>query len=145
MATPPPPHPVDPEQVPPSAEPAAPVAPFEYGAPVVPVAPAKKGGKVSKAVRVGVLIAVAVVVKLGFSLFLSDSPVHAMPGDCVQVTGSETDPEVSTKDCADKDANYKVVKVVNDTFDVNVCGPESDALAQQLGSDKFVLCLGPVK
>ncbi|MBT2404501.1 MULTISPECIES: hypothetical protein [unclassified Streptomyces] len=130
MATPPPPHPADPQQVPPPAEPAA---------------PAKKGGKGMKVLRVVVLIVAAVVVKLGISYFFN-SPVHAEAGDCVQVTGSENDPKVSTKECGDKDANFKVVKVVENTFDVNVCGETGEAaLAQQWDQEKFVLCLAPVK
>nr|WSX51535.1 hypothetical protein OG409_22910 [Streptomyces sp. NBC_00974] len=130
MATPPPPHPVDPQQFPPTVE---------------AVAPAQKGGKGKKVLRVVALLVVAVVVKFGISYFFN-SPVHAKAGDCVQVTGSDTNPKVSTKDCADKDANYKVVKVVDDTFDVNACGQVTEAaLAQQWDEEKFVLCLGPVK
>lgn len=133
MATPPPSHPVDPQQVPPHAEPVE---------PIVSVAPEKKGGKGKQVLRVLALIVLLVVVKVGFSTFLSDEPVHAKSGDCVQVTGSDTDPKVSTKDCTDKDANYKVVKVVDDTFDVEACAGTGDAaLAQQLNSDKFVLCM----
>ncbi|MGW6710430.1 LppU/SCO3897 family protein [Streptomyces sp. NPDC054956] len=134
MATPPPPNPVDPQQGVPPVEPVAPVPPAE---------PAKKGGKGAKVLRVVVGIVVLVVVKLAFSYFTG--PVHAEAGECIQVTGSENDPKVSTKDCTDKDANYKVVKVIDDTFDVNACGTASEAaLAQQLGSDKFVLCMNPV-
>ncbi|MFD9307788.1 hypothetical protein ACFWCB_34800 [Streptomyces sp. NPDC060048] len=130
MATPPPPHPVDPQQVPPPVD----FAPS-----------AKKGGKGMKILRVLALIVVAVVVKVGISYFFN-SPVHAEAGDCVQVTGSETDPTVSTKECGDKDANYKVVKVVDNTFDVNACGEISEAaLAQQWEQEKFVLCMNPVK
>ncbi|MET9464821.1 hypothetical protein ABZY44_08340 [Streptomyces sp. NPDC006544] len=133
MATPPPPHPVDPQPFPQPAEGAA------------PAAPAQKGGKGKKVLRVVALLVVAVAVKFGISYFFN-APVHAKAGDCVQVTGSDTDPKVSTKDCGDKDANYKVVKVVDDTFDVNACGEVTEAaLAQQWEEEKFVLCLGPVK
>lgn len=129
MATPPPSHPVDPQQVP----------------PVETAAPAQKGGKGKKVLMVVALIVVAIAVKLGIS-YAFDAPVHAKAGDCVQVTGSETDPKVSTKGCDDKDANYKVIKVVDDTFDVNACGQTGEAaLAQQWEQEKFVLCLGPVK
>ncbi|MBT2468589.1 hypothetical protein J7E97_12045, partial [Streptomyces sp. ISL-66] len=128
MATPPPPHPVDPQQVP----------------PVETAAPAQKGGKGKKILRVAALIVLAVVVKVGISYFFN-APVHAEAGDCVSVTGSDTDPKVSTKKCDDKDANYKVIKVIDDSFDVNACGQVGEAaLAQQWEQEKFVLCLGPV-
>ncbi|MGW2303675.1 LppU/SCO3897 family protein [Streptomyces sp. NPDC001809] len=39
---------------------------------------------------------------------------------------------------------FKVVKVIDDTYDVNKCGTELAALAQELNSDKFVLCLEEV-
>ncbi|MCY0934716.1 LppU/SCO3897 family protein [Streptomyces sp. H34-S4] len=72
--------------------------------------------------------------------------MHAKTGYCVQVTGSETGPKVSTKGCGDKDANFKVTKVIDDTFDVQACGEIGEAaLAQQWDEGKFVLCLGPVK
>jgi hypothetical protein len=57
------------------------------------------------------------------------------------VTGSENNPEVSTKECGDKDANYKVIKVIDGTFDTNACTETDAALAQQYDEDKFVLCL----
>ncbi|MCK8680097.1 LppU/SCO3897 family protein [Streptomyces lichenis] len=104
-----------------------------------------KGGKGKKFLRVVALIVVAIAVKFGIS-YMFNSPVHAEAGDCVRVTGSENNPEVDTKDCSDKDANYKVVKVVDDTFDTNSCGTVGQAaLAQQWDAEKFVLCLDPVK
>ncbi|MGW4854994.1 LppU/SCO3897 family protein [Streptomyces sp. NPDC004288] len=39
---------------------------------------------------------------------------------------------------------FKVVKVIDGTFDLAKCGTELSALAQQLDSDKFVLCLEEV-
>lgn len=129
MATPPPAFAPDPQQVPPPVAPATPV----------------KSGKGKKVLKVIALLVAAVIVKFGISYFFN-SPVHAEAGDCVQVTGSDTDPDVSTKDCGDKDANYKVVKVVDDTFDVKACGSSGEAaLAQQWEQEKFVLCLAPVK
>lgn len=139
MATPPSPHPVDPSQVPPFVEPAAPAAPVE------PAEPAKKGGKGKKILRLLALVVVAIVVKVGISYFFN-APVRAEAGDCVSVTGSDTDPKVSTKDCGDKDANYKVIKVVDNTFDTNACGEVGEAaLAQQWEQEKFVLCLNSIK
>lgn len=132
MATPPPPH--TPEQ------------PAAFGEPVAPAEPAKKkGGMGKKVLRIVALIVVAIMVKLGISYFFN-SPVHAEAGDCVSVTGSDTDPKVKTKECGDKDANYKVVKVVENTFDTNACGATGEAaLAQQWDQEKFVLCLDPIK
>ncbi|MFF0560662.1 hypothetical protein [Streptomyces sp. NPDC004266] len=121
--------------------PSAPFAPEQQ-----PAAPAKKGSAVLKKVG-GVIVAivVAVAVKLGLPHLTGDAPVHAEAGECVTVTGPDNDPKVDTVDCSSgKPDLFKVVKVVDDTFDVNKCGEELSALAQQLGSDKFVLCLDEV-
>ncbi|MFE0273759.1 hypothetical protein ACFWZY_16810 [Streptomyces sp. NPDC058992] len=117
--------------------------PIPGAAPAPAPAPAKKS-KVKKFLGVVALIVVAVVVKLGLG-YVFNAPVRAEAGDCVKVTGEENDPEVETKGCDDKDANYKVVKVVENTFDVNACTVGEAALAQQWDADKFVLCLDPVK
>ncbi|MEU9090127.1 hypothetical protein ACIOEW_00465 [Streptomyces sp. NPDC087901] len=98
-----------------------------------------------KLLGVVVMIVVAVVVKLGIGYISSDSPVHAEVGDCVKVTGAENSPDVETKGCEDSDANYKVVKVIEDTFDTNSCTVGEAALAQEWDAEKFVLCLDPVK
>ncbi|MFK0228263.1 hypothetical protein ACIQUL_21105 [Streptomyces sp. NPDC090303] len=111
-----------------------------------PAAPAKKGGALLKKVGgVVVAIVVALAVKLGLPYLTGDAPVHAKAGECVTVTGPDNDPKVDTVDCSSGKADlFKVVKVVDDTFDVNTCGEQLSALAQQLDSDKFVLCLEEV-
>ncbi|MEE1816599.1 LppU/SCO3897 family protein [Streptomyces sp. NPDC004288] len=111
-----------------------------------PAAPAKKGGALLKKVGgVVVAIVVALAVKLGLPYLTGDAPVHAKAGECVTVTGPDNDPKVDTVDCSSGKADlFKVVKVVDDTFDVNKCGEQLSALAQQLDSDKFVLCLEEV-
>ncbi|MFF3415447.1 hypothetical protein ACFYW9_12205 [Streptomyces sp. NPDC002698] len=119
-----------------------PEQPVPGAAPAAP-APARES-KLKKVLGVVVLIVVAVVVKLGIG-YVFDSPVRAEVGDCVKVTGAENDPDVETKSCDDKDANYKVLKVVENTFDTNACTVGEAALAQQWDADKFVLCLDPVK
>ncbi|MEU6620757.1 hypothetical protein ABZ926_08215 [Streptomyces litmocidini] len=120
-----------------------PPAPF---APEQPAAPAKKGSALLK--KIGgfvVVLIVGVAVKLGLPHLTGDAPVHAEAGECVTVSGPENDPKADTADCSSgKPDLYKVVKVVDNTFDVNKCGDELSALAQQLGSDKFVLCLDEV-
>ncbi|MEU4132747.1 LppU/SCO3897 family protein [Streptomyces wuyuanensis] len=129
----------------PSAAPQEPQ--FPEGQPIPGAAPAPapaKKSKLKKFFGVVALIVVAVVVKLGIG-YVFNSPVRAEAGDCVKVTGEENNPEVETKGCDDKDANYKVVKVVENTFDVNACTVGEAALAQQWDADKFVLCLDPVK
>ncbi|MFK0215267.1 hypothetical protein [Streptomyces sp. NPDC090298] len=111
-----------------------------------PAAPAKKGGALLKKVG-GVVVAIvlALAVKLGLPYLTGDAPVHAKAGECVTVTGPDNDPKVDTVDCSSGKADlFKVVKVVDDTFDVNKCGEQLSALAQQLDSDKFVLCLEEV-
>ncbi|MET7855669.1 hypothetical protein ABZS81_00270 [Streptomyces sp. NPDC005318] len=117
--------------------------PVPGAAPAPVTAPAKKS-KLKNFLRVVVLIVVAVVVKLGIG-YVFDSPVRAEVGNCVKVTGAENNPDVETKGCDDTDANYKVVKIVENTFDVNACTVGEAALAQQWDADKFVLCLDPVK
>ncbi|MEU2078240.1 hypothetical protein [Streptomyces sp. NPDC013489] len=119
-----------------------PPAPFTPEQP----APAKKGSHILKKVG-GVVLAIALAlgVKLGLPYLTGDAPVHAKAGECVTVTGPDNDPKVDTTDCSSGKADlYKVVKVIDDTFDVNQCGAELSALAQQLESDKFVLCLEEV-
>ncbi|MDV9193383.1 hypothetical protein R6L23_35125 [Streptomyces sp. SR27] len=120
-----------------------PSAPFT---PEQPAAPAKKGSALLKKVGgVVVAIIVAVAVKLGLPYLTGDAPVHAKAGECVTVTGPDNDPKVDTTDCSSGKADlFKVVKVIDNTFDVNQCGDKLSALAQQLDSDKFVLCLEEV-
>ncbi|MFB7588240.1 hypothetical protein [Streptomyces sp. NPDC056169] len=129
-----PPAPFTPEQ-----QPAA------FGAPEAPAAPSK-GKKILKKVG-GVLVAIVAVLawKLGVPYLTGEAPVHAEAGECVTVTGPDNDPKVDTVDCGSGKADmFKVAKVIDDTFDVNACGEGFAALAQQLESDKFVLCMTPV-
>ncbi|MCD0485355.1 hypothetical protein LO771_23945 [Streptacidiphilus sp. ASG 303] len=122
------------EQVPPAApagfHPAPPASAAE-----------KKGGKGKKIL--GIIAAAVVIGGIKFGLgYALNNPVHAKAGDCVSVTGSENDPDVSLLDCGDGKANYKVAKVVDNTFDTDRCGDGyAAALAQQWDDDKFVLCL----
>ncbi|GGV02576.1 hypothetical protein GCM10010275_47050 [Streptomyces litmocidini] len=121
--------------------PSAPFAPEQQ-----PAAPAKKGGAFLK--KVGgfvVLLVVGLAVKLGIPYLTGDAPVHAKAGECVTVTGPENDPKADTADCSSgKPDLFKVVKVVDNTFDLNACGDKYSALAQQWDADKFVLCLDEV-
>ncbi|WP_175409523.1 hypothetical protein [Streptomyces sp. TRM64462] len=114
--------------------------------PAAPAEPAKKKSIGKKILGVLALIVVAVVVKVVLP-YVFTGPTHAEAGDCVQVTGPDNAPEVETKECSEGGPDlYKVVKVVDDTFDVDRCGAAGEsALAQQWNSEKFVLCLDPVK
>lgn len=129
--------------------PSAPLTPEQqpaaFGAPEAPQAPSK-GKQILKKVG-AVLVAIVAVLawKFGVPYLTGEAPVHAKAGECVTVTGPDNDPKVDTVDCAAGKADtFKVVKVVEDTFDVNKCGTELSALAQQLESIKFVLCLEEV-
>ncbi|MCX4721776.1 LppU/SCO3897 family protein [Streptomyces virginiae] len=137
MAT--PPAPQTPEQ---------PAAPGTSDVPVAPSEPAKKKGTLGKKI-LGVVVAIAVVLfwRLGLPYLTGEAPVHAEAGDCVVVTGPENAPKVESKGCTEKVADlYKVVKVVDNTFDLDKCQGVADvALAQQFDADKFVLCMNPVK
>ncbi|MFD0150173.1 LppU/SCO3897 family protein [Streptomyces sp. NPDC055721] len=119
--------------------------PAAFGAPEAPQAPSK-GKQILKKVG-GVLVAIVAVLawKFGVPYLTGEAPVHAEAGECVTVTGPDNDPKVDTVDCsAGKADTFKVTKVVEDTFDVNACGKDVTALAQQLESLKFVLCLEEV-
>ncbi|MEU7009218.1 hypothetical protein [Streptomyces sp. NPDC046332] len=130
----------------PPASPEQPLAPAEQ--PVTPAEPAKKKRSIGKTI-LSIVVAIAAILfwKLGLPYLTGEAPVSAKVGECVTVTGPDNDPEVSTKPCGEKVPDlYKVVKVVDDTFDVEKCGDAGEvALAQQLESYKFVLCLNPVK
>ncbi|MFE1548931.1 hypothetical protein [Streptomyces sp. NPDC058718] len=129
----------------PSAPPTPEQQPAAFGAPEAPQAPSK-GKKILKKVG-GVLVAIVAVLawKFGVPYLTGEAPVHAEAGECVTVTGPDNDPKVDTVDCsAGKADTFKVTKVVEDTFDVNACGTNVTALAQQLESLKFVLCLEEV-
>ncbi|MFD8479135.1 hypothetical protein [Kitasatospora sp. NPDC059673] len=143
MATPQPPQTPQPPVAPGAGESAS----FQYGqAAPAPVAPKRgMGKKLLSAVGILVVIVVVAIVKVGLRDMLSDKPVHAKVGECVSVTGSDNDPKVDTVGCGDSKATHTVEKVIDNSFDTHACGPEFDALGQQLGSDKFVLCLTPKK
>ncbi|MEV6330650.1 hypothetical protein [Streptomyces sp. NPDC051909] len=106
----------------------------------------KKGGLLKKIGGFVVLVIVAVAVKVGLPHLTGDAPVHAKVGECVIVTGPDNAPEVETQDCSSGKADlYKVAEVHEDTFDAEKCDrTKYSALQQQLGSDKFVLCLEEV-
>ncbi|MFC8274364.1 hypothetical protein ACFUJR_17905 [Streptomyces sp. NPDC057271] len=130
----------------PPASPEQPLPPAEQ--PLAPAEPAKKKRSIGKTI-LSIVVAFAAILfwKLGLPYLTGEAPVSAKVGECVTVTGSDTDPEVESKPCGEKVPDlYKVVKVIDDTFDVEKCGDVSEvALAQQLESYKFVLCLNPVK
>ncbi|MEU5219109.1 hypothetical protein AB0G79_23330 [Streptomyces sp. NPDC020807] len=124
-----------------------PPAPFtpEQQPTEAPAAPSKKSAILKKVG--GVLVAIVAVLawKFGVPYLTGEAPVHAEAGECVTVTGPDNDPDVATVDCgAGKADTFKVVKVIEDTFDLNKCGDDVSALAQQLESMKFVLCLEEV-
>ncbi|MFJ3586403.1 hypothetical protein ACIPPS_29830 [Streptomyces sp. NPDC090127] len=127
------------------ATPEQPLAPEPVPA---PTKPAKKKRSIGKTL-ISIVVAIAAILfwRLGLPYLTGEAPVHAKAGECVTVTGPENDPEVTSKPCGEKVPDlYKVVKVIDDTFDVEKCGTLSEvALAQQLDADKFVLCLNPVK
>ncbi|MFE9215470.1 LppU/SCO3897 family protein [Streptomyces lavendulae] len=121
--------------------------PFPYGEAIQEAAAAPKKSKRKKVLSLLgtlALIIVLAIVKVAIGEAIN-GPVHAKVGDCVTVTGSANNPSVDTVGCGDGKATHTVSKVVDDTFDINVCGDGFDALAQQLDNEKFVLCLTPKK
>ncbi|MEU6298576.1 LppU/SCO3897 family protein [Streptomyces erythrochromogenes] len=130
------------------ATPPAPQTPEQPATPVAPSEPAKKkSGLGKKILGVAVAIAIALFWRLGLPHLTGEAPVHAEAGDCVVVTGPDNDPKVDSTSCTEKVPDlYKVVKVIDNTFDIDKCeGVAEVALAQQLETDKFVLCMEPVK
>ncbi|MFD9130511.1 hypothetical protein, partial [Kitasatospora sp. NPDC059571] len=104
-----------PAYVPPGAQ-----VPGGYGQPPV-VKP--KGGRGKKIVIGIVTVIMVIVVKLviGFAIgyATADKPVHAKAGECVHVTGGNTNPKVDTVDCGSADADYTVVSVIDNSFDLH--------------------------
>ncbi|WP_405012437.1 hypothetical protein [Kitasatospora sp. NBC_01539] len=120
--------------------------PGGYAQAVPPAAPKK--GKAKKIIAGVITFVVIIGVKVAVGDLLSDDPVHAKPGQCVKVSGSDNNPDVKTLDCGDAAANYKVLSVVDNSFDPQACESVEGytaGLAQQLGSEKFVLCLTDAK
>ncbi|MGW3073741.1 MULTISPECIES: LppU/SCO3897 family protein [unclassified Kitasatospora] len=131
----------------PSSPEAVAAAPSPYAEAAQAPAPAPTKSKRKKVLSVlGTLVVIVIVAIVKVAVLdAADGPVRAKVGDCVQVTGSENHPKVDTVGCGDSKATHTVSKVVDDTFDVNACGGDFDALAQQMDSEKFVLCLTPKK
>jgi hypothetical protein len=114
------------------------------------LAPKKSRGKKIIIGLVTIVVVIGIKVGIGFAIgyAAADKPVHAKAGQCVHVTGGDTNPKVDTVDCGSADANYTVVSVVDNSFDTHACDNVEQAtasLAQQLLSDKFVLCLAEKK
>ncbi|MFD8978338.1 hypothetical protein [Streptomyces sp. NPDC059564] len=133
-------------QVPSSPEAVA-AAPFPYAEATQAAASAPRKSKRKKVLSLLGTLAVIIVLAV-VKVAISDAingPVHAKAGECVSVTGSANNPSVDTVGCGDSKATHTVSKVVDNTFDVNVCGDGFDALAQQMDDDEFVLCLTPKK
>ncbi|MFB9364906.1 LppU/SCO3897 family protein [Kitasatospora sp. NPDC001664] len=123
-------------------------APFAYDAAIQAEAAKPKksmGKKLLSLLGILLVIVIVAVIKVAVRDAFTDGPVRAKVGDCVTVTGSENNPEVETVGCGESKATHTVSKVIDNTFDGNQCGDEFDALSQQLGSEKFVLCLTPKK
>ncbi|WP_456153966.1 LppU/SCO3897 family protein [Peterkaempfera griseoplana] len=69
-------------------------------------------------------------------------PGHAAVGECIHVAGAKDNPNVSTVACTDDNADYTVVRVVENSTATGTCNNLSDtALKQQSGSRSYVLCV----
>ncbi|QKW20835.1 hypothetical protein HUT16_18775 [Kitasatospora sp. NA04385] len=137
MSTPQTPQPEQ-QQVAPGA-PAA--APFEYAAASQAAAEAPKKGMGKKILGIVAVVVIGVAVKFGIGAVFGDDPVRAKAGDCAVVSGTDSKPEFKVVGCDDASANATVSRVVENSFDLDACGDGVAAIAQQKGSEKFVLCL----
>ncbi|MEY9874338.1 hypothetical protein ABH931_003833 [Streptacidiphilus sp. MAP12-33] len=125
-------------------------APPATGFPAPP-APAKASGgkRLGRAgKRILIYIVVFIVIGVGYTIYdqVTGGADTAKVGDCVSVTGSDTNPDLHVVSCSDSSANYKVVDV-KDGSDENECQGVPGAVAgySQTGgryTSAVVLCLG---
>ncbi|SEL04596.1 LppU/SCO3897 family protein [Streptacidiphilus jiangxiensis] len=142
---------IPPQQGYPAAPPAGFPAPPAAGFPAPP-ATAKSGragrfGKILGIRLVGSIVAF-VVIGGGYAIYdhMSGGADTAKVGDCVSVSGSNSNPDLHVVSCSDSSANYKVVEVKDGT-DYNECQGVPGAVAgySQSGgryTSDVVLCLG---
>ncbi|WP_033217757.1 LppU/SCO3897 family protein [Kitasatospora phosalacinea] len=116
-------------------------APFEYAAAAQTAAEAPKKGRAKKIIGFVAVVVVIAAVKFGIGEFFGDDPVRAKAGDCAVVSGTDSKPEFKVVGCDDASANATVSRVIENSFDLDACGDGVSAIAQQKGSEKFVLCL----
>jgi hypothetical protein len=77
----------------------------------------------------------------------SQSTSNASAGDCVQNTGSVSEPNVSVVDCGSSDAEYKIIGKISGSANADDCEQQypdyTVAYSEERGSSKYTLCLVP--
>jgi hypothetical protein len=132
----------------PGVPPQQPYAPFpnQGGAPVPPPAPARRGGK--KALRIVVLILVAIGL-YGAKWYFGQSDAETTSvGACMHNDGTQSDPKLKTVDCSSSDSEFKVVEKFDNSSDDTKCESVSAATIYYIqtgGSHDVVLCLKETK
>lgn len=118
------------------------------GTPVPPPAPSR-GKRLGK--KIGGLV-LALIAAVGFYFFrhMSDDDTTSLAvGDCLQNTGSMTNPNIKKLDCTDSKATHKVLKKVDgSTLASLACSNvegATEALTWKERTNKFTLCLGDNK
>ncbi|MDI5970543.1 hypothetical protein POF50_014525 [Streptomyces sp. SL13] len=145
--TPPPQQPGFPQQSQPGfPQPGYPQGGFPQSGYPTPAPAPKKRGKLF--LRLGILV-VVIIVGIVVAVLNTDDSQTVKAGDCVQNTGSDSDPTLKQVDCGDAKAQYKVLKKVSGTSDgqtacENVTGATNDFYETENGSS-FVLCLAANK
>ncbi|MGW5017337.1 LppU/SCO3897 family protein [Streptomyces cacaoi] len=91
-------------------------------------------------------LAVVVVAGIGIKALMKDDTEALKAGDCFRNNGTEDEPETERLDCSDKNAEYKVIKVVEDGVTSLACSDvpgSTGALSQfgtRAGEKTFAIC-----
>lgn len=118
-----------------SAYPAPPQAPAPQ--------PPKKAATFAK--KLMIRLGIGLILLVGWMIWdkVTGAPASASVGDCVQVSGTDTNPDVHVISCADPKAAYKVLKD-DDAGNGDECKNVSGTVAwyTERGGTNLVLCLG---
>jgi len=122
-----------------------PPAPGSYPAPggFPPPAPPKRSKK--RWLRIGIPV-VVILIAVVAAIATQDDSKSVKAGDCIQNTGSDSDPKIKQRDCTDSNATYKVLKKISGSSSPQVaCANVANTTAgfyETENGDSFVLCLG---
>ncbi|TVL92372.1 hypothetical protein [Streptomyces sp. SAJ15] len=129
-------------------QPPAPGGQFNaYPAPPAPAPPRRNFKKIARNIVLPIAgIGIAVGAYLGG---VGDDTLELAAGDCLQNTGSTSNPDIEKLECTDAKATHKVLKKVDGTSLSDLACQSTAgtvaAITWKEGSDSFVLCLGNAK
>ncbi|MBF9067981.1 LppU/SCO3897 family protein [Streptacidiphilus fuscans] len=111
-------------------------------------APGGRTKRVGKVLGIRLIVSVVALIVIGVGGFIWDHATGAADtakvGDCVQNTGSDSNPNVHVLSCSDPNAKFKVLQVINNSSDDSQCQNVQGVVAAytESGSNDMVLCLG---